>query len=149
MGDALEDAKAELEAMRRQLEKKRFEFLPGLIAMSLITILAFAIACLFLVPMPMTEAAGTLAIALVTAVATNVGVIVGFFFGSSKTSREKDDTASTQAQTISHLANSNITSATTPATTPAAVAAVIENTTATKENTVALDTETALKPPVK
>lgn len=74
-----------------------------MIAMSLIAIMGFSIVMLFLRPMPMTDAAGTLAVALVTAVTTNVGVIVGFFFGSSKTSREKDEMATAQAATIATL----------------------------------------------
>lgn len=103
-----------LERMRLQNERlkirvegrraRRVEMLPGSIALSLIGIMGFSIVMLFVFPMPMTEAAGTLAVALVTAVTTNVGVIVGFFYGSSKTSKEKDATASSQAETIGRMA---------------------------------------------
>ena len=99
--DELEKLRLQNEQLRLQLEAKqtrRRELLPGLIAMSLITIMAFSIVMLFLQPMPMTEAAGTLAVALVTAVTTNVGVVVGFFFGSSKTNKDKDATILAQAQ---------------------------------------------------
>lgn len=73
------------------------EFLPGIIAVSLILILAFCIVALFTMPMPMTESAGTLAVALITAVTTNVAAIVGYYFGSSKSSKEKDATILAQA----------------------------------------------------
>ena len=99
--DELEKLRLQNEQLRLQLEAKqtrRRELLPGVIAMSLITIMAFSIVMLFLQPMPMTEAAGTLAVALVTAVTTNVGVVVGFFFGSSKTNKDKDATILAQAQ---------------------------------------------------
>lgn len=91
-------------ARTEELRSRKWEFLPGLIAMSLIAIMGFSIVMLFMFPMPMTAEAGTLAVALVTAVATNVGMIVGFFFGSSKTAREKDVTNAAQAQTIATLA---------------------------------------------
>lgn len=92
--------KAELDSARSHLRfSRKWELLPGLIAMSLIAILAFAIVCLFLKPMPMTDAAGTLAVALVSAVTTNIGIVVGFFFGSSKDNKEKDETIRQQAQT--------------------------------------------------
>lgn len=89
----------EIDALRAEIARiRKWEMLPGMIAMSLITILAFAVACLFLRPMPMTEAAGTLAVALVSSVATSIGTIVGFYFGDTKGGREQAATIREQAK---------------------------------------------------
>lgn len=79
--------------------ERTWEFLPGLIAMLLIAIFAFVMVMLMWFPMPMSEAAGTLATALVSALVTNIGMIVSYYFGSSKNSKEKDATIFEQAKT--------------------------------------------------
>lgn len=105
----------------------KYELLPGMIAMSLIAILAFIIVCLFLKPMPMTESAGTLAIALASAIGTNIGVIVGFFYGANKDSRAQAETTRSQSETIASMA---AVPAAVAAAAPAIAAAVVANATA-------------------
>lgn len=128
----------EVERLRAEVKRtRRWEMLPGLIAMSLIAIMGFAIVCLFLIPMPMTDAAGTLAVALVTAVTTNVGVIVGFFFGSSKDNKEKDATILAQAQSGTPVeVAKQVAAAVTAATTTNGAAETQAWTEATAANTI-------------
>ncbi len=78
------------------------EFLPGFVVMSLIGIFALVIVMLLTKPMPLSEAAGTLLVALIGMLSTKISTIVDFYFGSNKSSKEKDATilAHAQAQTV-------------------------------------------------
>ena len=98
--DELEKLRLQNEKLRLQLSRRR-EILPGFVVVSLITILAVVIGMLLIRPMPLSEAAGTLLVALVGMLSTKVGTIVDFFFGSNKASKDKDATilAHAQAQT--------------------------------------------------
>lgn len=75
------------------------EILPGFVVVSLMTIFAFVITMLLIKPMPLSEAAGTLLVALVGMITTKIGTIVDFYFGSNKSSKDKDATILAQAQT--------------------------------------------------
>ena len=53
---------------------------------------------LLFVPMPLTEAAGTLLTAMVGMLVTKIGTMVDFYFGSSKSAKEKDETIANLAK---------------------------------------------------
>jgi hypothetical protein len=74
------------------------EFLPGFVVISLIGIFAMVIVMLLLKPMPLSEAAGTLLVALIGMLSTKISTIVDFYFGSNKASKDKDATILAQAQ---------------------------------------------------
>jgi hypothetical protein len=65
---------------------------PGFIAILLLLLFGVVIMLLMLVPIYVGEAVGTLLTALIGVLASKVTTIVDFHFGSSKTSKDKDDT---------------------------------------------------------
>lgn len=89
------------------------EFLPGFVVISLISIFAVVIGMLLVKPMPLSEAAGTLLVALIGMLSTKISTIVDFYFGSNKSSKEKDATILAQAQ-----ASATTETFPTPAPTP-------------------------------
>lgn len=69
-----------------------FPDLQTTIACTLLFLFGAALYMLLFKPMPMTEAAGTLLTAMVGMLVAKIGTMVDFYFGSSTTSKQKDDT---------------------------------------------------------
>lgn len=75
--------------------------LRSFVAIWMLGIFALVVAMLLFRPMPMTEQAGTLLLTIIGVIVAKVSSIVDFFFGSTKDSKEKDDTIRSQAVTMS------------------------------------------------
>lgn len=71
--------------------------LPVIIASFLMFMLMLLLISLLFFPMPMSEQAGALLTTIAGVIIAKVGTMVDFFFGSSKASKEKDDTISKMA----------------------------------------------------
>ena len=66
--------------------------LQGFVVVSILSIFAMAVGMLMFKPMPLTDAAGTLLTSTLGALTGAVVSIVSFYFGSSSSSRGKDET---------------------------------------------------------
>lgn len=71
---------------------KSFFTLPGFVAVAIFTIYGTSMIMLLFRPMPMTETAGTVLTGMIGVLTGAVVTIVTFYFGSSKSSQEKDET---------------------------------------------------------
>jgi len=69
-----------------------FPDLQTVIAGTMLLLFGAALFMLLFMPMPLTEAAGTLLTAMVGMLVAKIGTMVDFYFGSSATSKQKDDT---------------------------------------------------------
>ena len=77
--------------------------LQAYVAVTIISLYAIVVIVLLLMPMPITESAGTLLTALVGLLTGKVATIVDFYYGTSRTSALKDEAAKVQAQTIANM----------------------------------------------
>lgn len=94
------------------MEKTRFWFpdLQTFVVLVILPLYAFVVIMLLMKPMPITGEAGTLLTALTGLLTGKVATIVDFYFGTSKSSANKDEAAKTQAQTISDITTPHTTS---------------------------------------
>lgn len=66
--------------------------LSAFIAIMVVLLVGIIVLALLLLPIKPSEAAGTLLTAIVGMLVAKLGTIIDFFFGSSKASKEKDET---------------------------------------------------------